>query len=145
VFSWIPAINTRGTKYKCLEPSTGRVYISRDAIFDEMIFPFSSLHANVGAHLKAKILLLHPTLRNPQEGDGVDLSNVPNVADSLVESYVGSGEEIGGENSSIHSVPSSVNPVPPLAMDPMVAADRGVESDVDSGVAQDAAVFLDRA
>ena len=27
--------------YKCLEPSTGRVYISRDVVFDESIFPFS--------------------------------------------------------------------------------------------------------
>jgi hypothetical protein len=33
--------------YKCLEPSTGRVYISRDVIFDEMVFWFASLDDNV--------------------------------------------------------------------------------------------------
>jgi histone deacetylase 1/2 len=30
--------------FKCLEVSTGRVYISRDVVFDENIFPFASLH-----------------------------------------------------------------------------------------------------
>lgn len=35
--------------YKCLEGSTGRVYISRDVVFDEHIFPFAELHANAGA------------------------------------------------------------------------------------------------
>jgi hypothetical protein len=38
--------------YKCLEPKSGRVYISRDVIFDETFFPFSSLHPNAGAQLK---------------------------------------------------------------------------------------------
>ena len=32
--------------YKCLEPSTGRIYIFRDVIFDETLFPFSQLHPN---------------------------------------------------------------------------------------------------
>jgi histone deacetylase 1/2 len=44
--------------FKCLEPSTGRVYISRDVIFDENVFPFSELHPNAGAHLRQEILLL---------------------------------------------------------------------------------------
>jgi hypothetical protein len=35
--------------YKCLEVSTGRVYISRDVTFDEEVFPFSELNPNVGA------------------------------------------------------------------------------------------------
>ncbi|WVZ53157.1 hypothetical protein U9M48_004138 [Paspalum notatum var. saurae] len=29
--------------YKCLDPSTGRVYISRDVVFNEHIFPFETL------------------------------------------------------------------------------------------------------
>jgi hypothetical protein len=37
--------------------STGRIYISRDVIFDENNFPFSKLHPNVGARLKSDILL----------------------------------------------------------------------------------------
>lgn len=37
--------------------STGRIYISRDVIFDENNFPFSKLHPNAGARLKSDILL----------------------------------------------------------------------------------------
>jgi hypothetical protein len=72
--------------YKCLEPSSGRVYISHDVIFDETVFPFSTLHPNVGAHLKAEILLLHPTLCNIHGGERVEEPNVTNVADTTVES-----------------------------------------------------------
>jgi hypothetical protein len=48
--------------YKCLEPKTGRVYISRDVVFDEQIFPFEDLHENVGAKLRQEISLLSPDL-----------------------------------------------------------------------------------
>jgi predicted nucleotide-binding protein (sugar kinase/HSP70/actin superfamily) len=34
------------------------VYISRDIVFDENVFPFASLHTNAGALLKKEILLL---------------------------------------------------------------------------------------
>jgi histone deacetylase 1/2 len=35
--------------YKCLDVSTGRIYISRDVVFDEQVFPFAALHPNAGA------------------------------------------------------------------------------------------------
>jgi hypothetical protein len=41
--------------YEYLEISTGRVYISRDVIFDEEIFPFAKLHPNAGARFCSKI------------------------------------------------------------------------------------------
>jgi hypothetical protein len=44
--------------FKCLDISTGRVYISRDVTFDETIFPFVALHSNVGAILRSEVLLL---------------------------------------------------------------------------------------
>ena len=44
--------------YKCLEIATGRIYISRDVVFDETLFPFAKLHPNAGALLRAKIALL---------------------------------------------------------------------------------------
>nr|AAT85031.1 putative polyprotein [Oryza sativa Japonica Group]ABF96679.1 retrotransposon protein, putative, Ty1-copia subclass [Oryza sativa Japonica Group] len=44
--------------FKCLDPSTGRVYISRDVVFDETQFPFTKLHPNVGAKLRAEIALV---------------------------------------------------------------------------------------
>ena len=37
---------------KCLDVSTGRVYISRDVVFDETQFPFEKLHPNAGALLR---------------------------------------------------------------------------------------------
>ena len=43
---------------KCLDVSTGRVYISRDVVFDETKFPFADLHSNAGALLRKEILLL---------------------------------------------------------------------------------------
>jgi histone deacetylase 1/2 len=48
--------------FKYLDISTGRIYISRDVVFDEQIFPFADLHANVGARLRSKIELLSSTL-----------------------------------------------------------------------------------
>jgi hypothetical protein len=51
--------------FKCLDPSEGRVYISRDVVFDERVFPFSTLHPNAGARLRAEISLLPEHLLNP--------------------------------------------------------------------------------
>lgn len=44
--------------YKCLDVQSGRIYISRDVVFDESVFPFASLHPNAGAQLKSEISLL---------------------------------------------------------------------------------------
>jgi hypothetical protein len=35
--------------FKCLDPKAGRIYISRDVIFYEQVFPFASLHPNASA------------------------------------------------------------------------------------------------
>jgi hypothetical protein len=86
--------------YKCLDPSTGHVYISRDVIFDETMFPFASFHPNAGALLKSKILLLHPTLCNHTEGVGVEGPNVINTADGLIESYANHSADHGATDSS---------------------------------------------
>jgi hypothetical protein len=56
--------------YKCLEPATGRVYISRDVIFDKNLFPFASLHPNTSAQLRAEIALLPNSLQNPPSSLG---------------------------------------------------------------------------
>jgi hypothetical protein len=64
---------------KCLEVSTGRVYISRDVVFDETVFPFKNLHPNAGALLRKQILLLDPSLHNFEQGDDtIDDSHVDN-------------------------------------------------------------------
>jgi hypothetical protein len=54
---------------KCLEVFTGRVYISRDVVFYEHVFPFKKLHPNAAALLQKEIILLDPTLQNFEQGD----------------------------------------------------------------------------
>jgi hypothetical protein len=59
--------------FKCLDASTGRIYISRDVVFDENIFPFAKLYPNAGARLRSKILLLPPSLiSHKSQPNGVD-------------------------------------------------------------------------
>ena len=53
---------------KCLEVSIGHVYISRDVVFDENVFPFASLHPNAVALLRKEILLLPQNLLPNHEG-----------------------------------------------------------------------------
>lgn len=86
---------------KCLDVSTGRVYISRDVVFDESIFPFASLHPNAGAILKKEILLLPPNLRNFEQG-GDDCTDQYDTSTSSSGAFIpvqGHGEN-GGENDA---------------------------------------------
>lgn len=68
--------------FKCLEPKTGRIYISRDVVFDEDVFPFSSLHPNAGAWLRDEVSLLPENL-NPFVPGVVDC-HVPDVTNHAV-------------------------------------------------------------
>lgn len=61
--------------FKCLDPSEGRVYISRDVTFDEHIFPFAELHPNAGARLRSEISLLSDALLNPNSSFGDAILN----------------------------------------------------------------------
>jgi histone deacetylase 1/2 len=79
--------------YKCLDISIGRLYISCDIVFDESVFPFASLHSNVGARLRAEINLLPLNLQpfNLYGHEGCDLqgpvdANPTNVV--VAESFV---------------------------------------------------------
>jgi hypothetical protein len=44
------------------------VYVSRDVVFDEAVFPFQTLHPNAGALLRREILLLDSALLNFDQG-----------------------------------------------------------------------------
>jgi hypothetical protein len=55
--------------FKCLEISSGQVYVSRDVVFDETEFPFSKLHSNARARLREEISLLPFNLLNPSESE----------------------------------------------------------------------------
>jgi hypothetical protein len=65
---------------KCLDIYTGRIYISRDVVFDENVFPFASLHPNAGALLKQEILLLPSNASFSSEG----VQNVDNHVSPIV-------------------------------------------------------------
>jgi hypothetical protein len=58
--------------FKCLDLSTGLVYISRGVIFDENVFPFAKLNHNAGPRLRAEIsLLLSSLVSNPPRVESV--------------------------------------------------------------------------
>ena len=69
---------------KCLDIKTGRVYVSRDVVFDENVFPFAALHPNAGRRLHNDILLLPTNSSSCTHGDALDdhmiLPIVPLVA-----------------------------------------------------------------
>lgn len=95
--------------YKCLDISTGRVYISRDVVFDESIFPFSELHENAGAQLRAEINLLPPALLNPPildhgddlHTDHVSFSDQNSELPSVQEDDFMQGSSNGAEDPSM--------------------------------------------
>jgi histone deacetylase 1/2 len=60
--------SSRHKGFKCLDISTGRVYISQDVIFDEEALPFASLHENAGARLRQEISLLLEHLHSFNQG-----------------------------------------------------------------------------
>jgi histone deacetylase 1/2 len=82
--------SSRHKGFKCLEPSTGRVYISRDVTFDESVFPFEKLHQNAGARLRKEILLLPDYLLNPDCGvvDCIDSNVTNNHADNVPQFFL---------------------------------------------------------
>jgi hypothetical protein len=86
--------------YKCLDISTGRVYISRDIVFDENILPFASLHANAGARLHAEIDLLPLSLQplNLHSHEGPELQgatdvNPANATNTVAESFLQNSDQ----------------------------------------------------
>jgi hypothetical protein len=69
--------------FKCLDASSGRIYISRDVVFDENIFPFSKLHPYAGARLCSEVLLPPSVISSEFPSRGVNNldnpgSNFPN-------------------------------------------------------------------
>jgi hypothetical protein len=68
--------------FKCLDISTGCIYVSRDVIFDESIFLFVSLHSIAGARYHSEILLLPP----PNDHGDNDFADLINVSTSPIAS-----------------------------------------------------------
>lgn len=101
--------------FKCLDPSSGRVYISRDVVFDENIFPFSKLLPNVGPRLRSEVLLLPPSLLNPTPGHEHVDDHRPNATDHMPgvvqDNFCEAQEENLEENGAASTTPASNNAV----------------------------------
>jgi hypothetical protein len=66
--------------FKCLDVAAGQVYISRDVVFDESVYPFSKLNPNAGVRLRSKILLLPNHIQpNNLPTHGVELIDCSNI------------------------------------------------------------------
>jgi hypothetical protein len=116
--------------YKCLDIQSGRVYISQDVIFDEEVFPFSTLHSNAGARLRAEIALLPsglvPFLENEQLDDHVfDFTNqttngehatCDNRGNSLSPSMEHEEDPMSSpaNTASASTIPAAVSETPPV-------------------------------
>jgi len=94
--------------YKCLDIATGRVYISRDVVFDETIFPFSTLNPNAGKRLRDELLLFPKNFHDEDMNSGAS-----NMSDASPESCelpsVNTGANNGansGESSCSLELPS---------------------------------------
>lgn len=82
--------------FKCLDMSSGCIYISRDVVFDEELFPFSQLNPNAGAQLRQEIVLLPTHLLNHG-----DVTCVTNATNSLGEE-VDFVQDLAPANSEPH-------------------------------------------
>lgn len=109
--------------YKCLDISSGRVYISRDVVFDEGVFPFANLHPNAGALLRREILLLPSHLLGDVNCTNPNTTDEPSSDDSQENC-----EEI--TEDSVQNQGDRV--VIPEAIAPMAAANPGAGSRADS-------------
>jgi hypothetical protein len=86
--------------FKCLEPSVGRVYISRDVVFDEQVFPFSRLNPNASARLRSELSILPDVLLNPTAGYG-DATLLDRCDDSPDLSNRGTGPRSSDETEKM--------------------------------------------
>jgi hypothetical protein len=113
--------------FKCLEISSGRVYVSRDVVFDETEFPFSKLHSNAGARLKEEISFLPFNLLNPFKSEqyGDHVANLPDNSNA------------SSENSDQNRAPN----VPLMSSEATGQQNPGLETDLDKTLVleQDAA------
>jgi hypothetical protein len=112
--------------FKCLDPTEGRIYVSRDVVFDEHVFPFSTMRPNAGALLKAELWLLPDFFLHPSEDsnllDPTVTSPLPtNPSQSPFGDLLHAGENSGSnggemsQNGAAHGDYSGGHRVCPLA------------------------------
>ena len=115
--------------YKCLDRSTGQIYISRDIIFDESVFPFSTPGVSVDVSTLAESIsfpsnepatsapickydLSYLSTNPPETGEvsPIQVIDVPATggSDRLIDVHVGSMH-----GTSSHEEPTMVGPAQP--------------------------------
>ena len=99
--------------FKCLDIATGRVYISRDVVFDENIFPFSKLHDNAGARLKSEIFLLPPTLLPNSINSGV-----VDMDESRTNFHNANANDFSGEINDVQQANIQEEEIQPMGLQP---------------------------
>jgi hypothetical protein len=115
---------------KCLDVSTSHVYISRDVVFDENVFPFAALHPNAGAHLKKEILLL-PTSPPSEGAQNIDDHMLNTLVPITTPVYVTPQDYAhGGENFVQNGAPDQLESSNEFSAE---TTDANTESEVDSG------------
>ena len=97
--------------YKCLDPKSERVYISRDVVFDEHVFPFPSLHPNAGARLRKDIELLPDLFSSSTSLGNVNSlhQHLPSPASSNSSSSSFDVAENVGENPPLNGEETGLN------------------------------------
>jgi hypothetical protein len=86
--------------FECLNKT---VYISRDVIFYEEVFPFAKLNTNAGARLRAKVTLLHPTLFPFNYGDNTVHNHINDIPLPTNTTFEYTGANSGKSSSKIKS------------------------------------------
>jgi hypothetical protein len=116
--------------YKCLDVSSGCIYISCDVIFDEEVFPFFNLHPNAGARLRSKIELLHQTFipSNVVTGVGQEVNQFTDVSPDVTNISSECENQDKNNVELCHEEEVSENGMPPVqerkesALDPQPAS-----------------------
>jgi transposase InsO family protein len=103
--------------FKCLDINTGRIYISRDVVFDEHIFPFAQLHQNAGTRFTTESLLLPssaPSFQGAQVHDNdlhtPDTNPANRVQEIQEENPLPFGAESAGNGDFTPCIPPSASP-----------------------------------
>lgn len=69
--------------YKCLLPSTGRVYLSRDVIFDEHCFPYAESSINTTKPIVSETALLPPVALPSEPSQSPSSDSAPIASDHM--------------------------------------------------------------
>jgi hypothetical protein len=120
--------------FKCLDISTCHIYISCDVIFDESVFPFTSLNSNVGARYTSDVLLVPSS--TPGDNNFTNEANDPTISvlpfpDSPVQ--LRQGPVLVDAQAPVPDSPVAMDSRPTVVMPEL--ADPPLESFIDFDIA----------